>query len=63
MKLNRLLRPAAFAVGGGLLGLLYYQFFGCRTGCPITSSPLNTMVYMAVVGLLLSEAFRRPTES
>ena len=54
---HRILLTAAFAAGGGLVGLLYYQFFGCRTGCPITSSPVNTMVYTAVIGLLLSGVF------
>lgn len=40
---------------GGLLGFLYYKFIGCSTGtCPITSKPLNSILYGAVMGLLLS---------
>ncbi len=60
MKYKKWLWPLLFAAGGALAGLLYYQFFGCKTGCPITSSPVNTMLYMAVIGLLLSGVFRRP---
>jgi hypothetical protein len=40
---------------GGALGFLYYKLVGCSTGtCPITSKPLNTVLYGAVMGLLLS---------
>jgi len=40
---------------GGTLGFLYYKFVGCASGtCPITSKPLNTVLYGAVMGLLLS---------
>jgi len=40
---------------GGLLGFLYYKVIGCSTGtCPITSKPLNSTLYGAVMGLLLT---------
>lgn len=40
---------------GGLLGFLYYKIVGCSTGtCPITSKPLNSTLYGAVMGLLLT---------
>lgn len=43
------------AVIGGILGFLYYKFVGCSTGaCPITSKPLNSTLYGAVLGLLVS---------
>ena len=48
------IRTTLFALAGGLLGLTYYHFFGCTTGCPITSSPWMTMGYFAVIGILLS---------
>ncbi len=48
------MRTGLFLAGGGLAGLIWYQFFGCTTGCPITSSPWMTMGYMAMVGGLLS---------
>jgi len=40
---------------GGTLGFLYYKLIGCASGtCPITSKPLNSILYGAVMGLLLS---------
>ena len=57
-KLKKLLRPLSFAIGGALVGLGYYYAVGCSTGsCPITSNPIITMIYMGVVGLLLSGLF------
>ena len=50
----RWLRPLLFLGGGALAGLAYYYFFGCTNGCAITSSPWRTMLYMALVGWLLS---------
>ena len=42
-------------IGGALVGLGYYYAVGCSTGsCPITSNPIITMIYLGVVGLLLS---------
>ena len=56
---TRWLLPTLFTVGGALAGLAYYRFFGCTSGCIITSSPVGTMLYMALVGWLLSGLFRR----
>ena len=57
-KFKKLLRPFLFTVGGALAGLGYYYAVGCSTGsCPITSNPIITMIYMGVVGLLLSGLF------
>ena len=50
----RWLRPVLFIGGGALAGLAYYRFFGCTTGCAITSSPWRAMLYMALVGWLVS---------
>ncbi|MGD9568171.1 MAG: DUF6132 family protein [Sedimentibacter sp.] len=42
---------------GGVLGFLYYKFIGCSTGsCPITSKPLNSILYGAVMGALLTNS-------
>ena len=58
LKLKKWLRPFLFTVGGALVGLVYYYAVGCSTGsCPITSNPIITMIYMGVVGLLLSGLF------
>ncbi len=40
---------------GGTLGFVYYKLVGCPNGsCPITAKPINTIVYGAVMGLLIS---------
>ena len=50
-ELKKLLRPAVFTLGGALAGLGYYTLVGCSTGsCAITSSPVNTMLYMGLMG-------------
>lgn len=39
---------------GTVGGYLYYHFVGCASGtCPITSKPLNSSLYGAVMGGLL----------
>ena len=53
--MKKWLCPALFILGGALAGLGYYALVGCSTGsCAITSSPLNSMVYMGLIGWLLS---------
>lgn len=52
------IRPVLFTLGGALVGLGYYKLVGCSTGtCAITSSPVNSMIYMGLIGLLLSGVF------
>ena len=64
VSLKNWLIPLLFTVGGALVGLAYYYFVGCTTvSCAITSSPINTMVYMGVVGLLLSGLFVKGCDS
>ena len=58
MKNKKWLRPFLFTVGGALAGLGYYYVVGCSTdSCAITSNPIITMIYMGVIGLLLSGLF------
>lgn len=39
---------------GATGGYLYYHFIGCTTGsCPITSRPVNSTLYGAMLGGLL----------
>ena len=57
-EFKKLLRPAVFTLGGALMGLGYYALVGCSTGsCAITASPVNTMLYMGLMGWLLSGIF------
>lgn len=45
-------------VGGGL-GFAYYRFIGCSTGtCPLTSNPVISTIYGAVLGALMAGSFR-----
>ncbi|HJV89603.1 MAG TPA: DUF6132 family protein [Holophagaceae bacterium] len=40
-------------VAGALLGYGWYRLVGCRTGtCPLTATPLRTILYGAFMGLL-----------
>lgn len=46
-----------FVLGGAVVGYLYYRLVGCRTGgCPITSSPIISTIYGAMMGFLLSRS-------
>lgn len=54
-KLKKLLRPILFGVGGAVIGLLYYLLMGCPDGaCAITSNPINSMIYLGLIGVLFS---------
>jgi hypothetical protein len=45
-------------VVGAIFGYLYYTFVGCTSGtCRITSKPLNSTLYFALVGGLLFNMF------
>lgn len=44
---------------GGFTGYLYWKFIGCNSGtCAITSKPINTSIYGAVMGGLLFSLFK-----
>jgi len=45
-------------VVGAVGGYLYYHFIGCTSGtCPITSKPVNSTLYGAMMGWLLFTSF------
>lgn len=45
---------------GAIGGYLYYHFVGCANGtCAITSKPLNSTLYGALVGGLLLSMFEK----
>lgn len=57
-RMKKWLRPALFTLGGGLVGFAYYALVGCATGsCAITSNPFSSIIYMALIGWLLSGVF------
>jgi hypothetical protein len=54
---RRTMKLALFVLGGAVAGYLYYRFVGCRTGaCPITSSPIISTIYGAMIGFLLGRS-------
>ena len=50
------------ALIGALAGFLYYKFIGCASGtCMITSKPINSTLYGALMGYLLLNIFKKDT--
>jgi len=46
-------------LGGAVLGFAYHRLVGCRTGaCPITANPYASTLFGALLGYLVSGAFR-----
>lgn len=49
---------------GAIGGYLYYHFVGCNSGtCAITSKPLNSTIYGALMGGLLFNIFKKENKS
>lgn len=47
-------------VVGAIGGYLYYHYVGCASGtCSITSKPLNSTLYGAVMGSLFFNIFKK----
>ncbi len=47
-------------IAGAIGGYLYYYFVGCASGtCAITSKPLNSTLYGAMMGGLLFNMFEK----
>jgi len=58
LKKNRLVLTGLLA--GACVGYLYYHFVGCASGtCLITSKPLNSTLYGALMGWLLCSSFKK----
>ncbi|WP_207493777.1 hypothetical protein [Aridibaculum aurantiacum] len=48
------------AIVGAVAGYLYWKYVGCLTGtCSITSSPVNSTIYFALMGALLFGLFKK----
>ncbi|MBL7935037.1 MAG: hypothetical protein JNM51_04430 [Bacteroidia bacterium] len=51
------------AILGAIGGFLYYYFVGCASGtCGITSSPVNSTLYFAVLGGLIANLIKPETK-
>ena len=58
MRIRKWIRPILFTLTGMAAGLGYYHLVGCATGsCAITSNPVHSMLYMGLIGWLLSGLF------
>lgn len=45
---------------GAIAGFLYWKFIGCASGtCMITSKPLNSSLYGALMGFLVVVMFKK----
>lgn len=45
---------------GAIAGFLYWKFVGCASGtCMITSKPLNSSLYGALMGFLVMGLFKK----
>jgi len=52
------------AAAGAIAGFVYWQQVGCVSGtCTITSKPLNSTLYGALLGALLFGMFRKEKPS
>lgn len=64
LPMKGILKKYRFAVAGiivgAVAGYLYYYFVGCSTGtCSITSKPVNSTLYGALMGGLLADIFKK----
>jgi uncharacterized membrane protein YedE/YeeE len=61
MKFNMIMKHLKWIIGivaGAAIGFGYWYFIGCNTGtCAITSSPINSTIYGALMGILLVNSF------
>ncbi|RXK60924.1 hypothetical protein ESA94_10740 [Lacibacter luteus] len=43
---------------GAIGGYFYWKYFGCNGTCLITSSPVRSIVYFAVMGTIVNSMFQ-----
>lgn len=49
---------------GAIGGYVYYHYIGCASGfCPITSHPINSTAYGALMGGLFFSIFKKNTDN
>jgi len=52
-----------FLAAGSIAGYAYYHFIGCTSGaCPITSNPIISTLYGALIGGILSIDQKKKSE-
>jgi len=51
-------------LAGAVGGFLFWYYIGCQTGsCPITSSPVATTIWGAILGAVVFNAFQENTNT
>lgn len=45
-------------IAGAIAGYFYWKFYGCDGTCLITSSPVRSVIYFSVMGVLLNQMFK-----
>ena len=68
MKLKNYLKKHTLTIigvfTGAISGYLYYHFVGCYSGaCSITSQPVNSTLYGAMMGGLLFNIFKKENKT
>lgn len=68
MKIKQLITRYRFAIIGITLGAIggyaYYHFIGCNSGtCAITSNPINSTLYGALMGGLFFNIFKKENKT
>ena len=60
---NWIARNKLYGIGAGvgaLVGFLYWKYIGCLTGtCAITSNPIRSTLYFALMGALVFGMFKK----
>lgn len=57
--MKKYLKLFLFIAIGIIGGLVYYNFWGCDTGCAIKSNPYTMSFYGAAIGLILGFPTKR----
>ena len=64
MTKKALIMTGIGTVIGAIAGYLYYKYVGCASGtCRITSKPLNSTLYFALIGGLLFNMFVKDSKT
>ncbi len=62
--MNRTVKWIGGVALGAALGFAYYRFIGCASGtCAITSNPVNSTLYGAMMGFLMGWPSRKKSEN
>lgn len=60
---NWILKNKTYGIGavvGAIAGFLYWKYVGCLTGtCAITSNPVRSTIYFAIMGALVFGMFKK----